>query len=230
MNTGKSSGRWPLVGLVTSVAASLCCIAPVLALVSGVSGAASSLSWLEPWRPYLIGVSVVLLGWAWYQQLRPRKMEADCGCEPEKRSFFQGRRFLLVVTVLAGGVMTFPVYAHIFYQNGSNRNNIALVQDHRVEVALHIRGMGCADCEGPINSKLAGVKGVLTYNTSFATGSSRVVFDSTQTSVARIVSAVEETGYKVKDYTVGSAGVAGGDKVKGSLTDSTDDCCKKVKL
>ena len=217
MNTAKSSGRWPLVGLVTSVAASLCCIAPVLALVSGVSGAASSLSWLEPWRPYLIGVSVVLLGWAWYQQLKPRKMEADCGCEPEKRSFWQGRRFLLVVTVLAGVLMTFPVYAYIFYRNGGNRNNAALVQDHRLEVALHIRGMGCADCEGPINSRLAGVKGVLAYNTSFLTGSSRVVFDSMQTNVARIVSAVEETGYKVKDYTMGGADAAGSDTATVSI-------------
>ncbi|HEV2482058.1 MAG TPA: mercuric transport protein MerTP [Puia sp.] len=217
MNTEKSSVRWPLVGLLTAGAASLCCIAPVLALLSGVSGAVSSLSWLEAWRPYLIGVSVVLLGWAWYQQLKPRKVSADCGCEPEKRSFWQGRRFLLMVTVLAGVLMTFPVYAHIFYRNGGNKNNVALVEDHRAEVALHIRGMGCADCEGPINSRLARVQGVLAYNTSFLTGSSKVVFDNSQTTVAKIVSAVEETGYKVTDYTMGSPGVAGSDTATVSI-------------
>ena len=217
MNTGKPSSRWPLVGLLTSVAASLCCIAPLMALVSGVSGAASSLSWLEPWRPYLIGVSVLLLSWAWYQQLRSQKASADCDCGPEKRSFWQGQRFLLVVTVLAAVLMAFPVYAHIFYRNGGNRNGVGLVQDHRAEVALHIRGMGCADCEGPINSKLAGVKGILAYNTSFHSGSSRVTFDSTQTTVARIVSAVEETGYKVTNYTMGSPGVAVSDTATVSI-------------
>ncbi|MBN8852744.1 MAG: hypothetical protein BGO55_03205 [Sphingobacteriales bacterium 50-39] len=217
MNNGKSSGRWPLLGLLTSAGASLCCIVPVLALVSGVSGAASSLSWLDAWRPYLIGLSVVFLGLAWYHQLRPGKAEADCGCETEKRSFWQGRRFLAIETVLAGLLMTFPIYAHVFYHNGGNGISAGSVQDHRVEVALRIKGMGCADCEGPINNKLAGVKGVLAYNTSFLTGSSRVTFDSTQTSVARIVSAIEETGYKVKDYMVGAQKISRVDTAKVSI-------------
>jgi mercuric ion transport protein len=39
-------------GLLTAIAASLCCITPVLALVAGTSGLASTFSWLEPFRPY----------------------------------------------------------------------------------------------------------------------------------------------------------------------------------
>ena len=38
------------VGLFAAIAASLCCITPVLVLLAGASGAASSLSWLEPAR------------------------------------------------------------------------------------------------------------------------------------------------------------------------------------
>ena len=41
-------------GLLTAIAASLCCITPVLALVAGTSGLASTFSWLEPARPYFI--------------------------------------------------------------------------------------------------------------------------------------------------------------------------------
>jgi len=166
MNNEKFSNKWSMAGLSASAAASLCCIVPVLALVSGVSGAASSLSWLETWRPYLVGLSLVLLGWAWYQQLKPQKAAADCGCEVEKRSFFQGRSFLAVVTVLAGLLMAFPAYAHIFYRNGANRDNTFTVADHRPGVSLHIRGLGCADCEGLINNKLAGKKGVLGSDTT----------------------------------------------------------------
>lgn len=211
MSNGKFFKKWPLASLVTSVAASLCCIAPVLALISGASGAASSLSWLEAWRPYLIGLSVVLLGWAWYQQLKSPKAALDCGCEDERRSFWQGRSFLAAITVVAGLLITFPVYAHIFYRNGSNRNITPVVQDHRIVVALHVQGMGCADCEGPLNSKLAGVKGVLAYKTSYLTGSSQVVFDSSQTNIVRIIAAVEETGYKVKDYMVNIHGTVEND-------------------
>ncbi len=38
-------------GLLTAIAASLCCITPVLALIAGTSGLAStSFSWLEPFQ------------------------------------------------------------------------------------------------------------------------------------------------------------------------------------
>ncbi|PZX67881.1 hypothetical protein LY54_00620, partial [Salegentibacter mishustinae] len=40
-------------GLLTAAAASLCCITPILALISGSAGIASSFSWMEPFRPYL---------------------------------------------------------------------------------------------------------------------------------------------------------------------------------
>lgn len=35
-------------GLLTAIASSLCCITPVLALISGTSGIASAFFWLEP--------------------------------------------------------------------------------------------------------------------------------------------------------------------------------------
>jgi len=35
-------------GLITAIASSLCCIAPILALISGTSGIASTFHWLEP--------------------------------------------------------------------------------------------------------------------------------------------------------------------------------------
>src|SRR5258708_1259674 len=136
MNKSNPTNKWPLASLLTSLAASLCCIAPVLALVSGVSGAASSLYWLEAGRPYLLVLSIVLLGWSWYQQLRHRKAAVDCGCGEEKRTFWQGRPFLAIVTVIAGLLMAFPAYARIFYNRGEGKSTTQLVQDHRLEVAL----------------------------------------------------------------------------------------------
>jgi len=51
-------------GLLTAIAASLCCITPVLALIAGTSGLASTFSWLEPFRPYFIGLTILVLGFA----------------------------------------------------------------------------------------------------------------------------------------------------------------------
>ena len=49
-------------GVLAAVAASLCCIAPVLALLAGTTGVAATFSWLEPFRPYLIGFTILILG------------------------------------------------------------------------------------------------------------------------------------------------------------------------
>ena len=47
-------------GLLAAIASSLCCIAPLLALLGGVAGTASTFSWIEPARPFLIGISVIV--------------------------------------------------------------------------------------------------------------------------------------------------------------------------
>lgn len=103
-------------GVLTAIAASLCCITPVLAVVAGSSGIASSFSWMEPARPYLIGFTVLVLGFAWYQKLKPRTAEEiECDCEEnEKPSFWQSRKFLGIVTVFAALMLTFPYYSSIF--------------------------------------------------------------------------------------------------------------------
>ena len=66
-------------GLLTAIAASLCCITPVLALIAGTSGLTSTFSWLEPFRPYFIGLTILVLGFAWYYKLKPKNL-IDCYC------------------------------------------------------------------------------------------------------------------------------------------------------
>ena len=112
--TTKNSKGW-IAGLLTAVAASLCCITPVLAFLGGASGLASSFSWIEPYRPYLIGLTIAVFAFAWYQKLKPQK-QIDCDCEADnKKSFWQSKSFLAIVTIIAGLLIAFPYYAKIFY-------------------------------------------------------------------------------------------------------------------
>src|SRR5690625_7732599 len=76
----KKNNRLVGAGVLSAVAASLCCITPVLALISGASGVASTFSWMEPARPYLIGITVLVLGFAWYQKLKPRTEIGRASC------------------------------------------------------------------------------------------------------------------------------------------------------
>ena len=83
-------------GLLSAVASSLCCITPLLAILSGSTGFVTTFGWMEPFRPYLIGITVLVLAFAWLQQLKPKIASGlDCDCElSEAASFFQGKIFL----------------------------------------------------------------------------------------------------------------------------------------
>ena len=74
-----STGKLMSAGVFTAIAASLCCITPVIALIAGSGSIASSFSWLAPARPYLIGLTIAVLGFAWYQKLKPQPVD-ECGC------------------------------------------------------------------------------------------------------------------------------------------------------
>ena len=116
MKTEKTSKNAAYTGLFAAVAASSCCIPPVIALIAGVGGSASALSWMEPFRPYLIGLAIVAIGYAWYNYLKPKKAE-DC-CEVDaKPKWYQTKGFLIGITLFAAISISFPYYAHIFYPN-----------------------------------------------------------------------------------------------------------------
>lgn len=64
------SNKWASTGILSAIAASLCCITPVLAVLAGSSGFASTFSWMEAFRPFLIGITVAAIGFARYQKLK----------------------------------------------------------------------------------------------------------------------------------------------------------------
>lgn len=199
MSTSKAGGKTWIAGLLTATAASLCCITPVLALISGTSGIASTFSWMEPYRPYLIGLTIAVLGFAWYQKLKPKKADIDCACEEDKPSFWQSKKFLGIITVLAFLLMAFPKYSHIFYPKTEKKEIIVVDKSSIQQVKLNIRGMTCEACTETINLALSKVSGVLEYKTEYKNGSSMVKFDKSKTGEQDIINAVNETGYKVTD-------------------------------
>lgn len=203
----KSSGTFTGAGVLTAIAASLCCITPVIALLAGSSSIAANFSWIEPARPYLIGLSVAVLAFAWYLKLKPAKAnDIDCNCETTKKaSFFQSKTFLGIVTVFAVLMMTFPLYAKVFYPKPKVQATAVTVVDNKQQVKFTIQGMTCEACEEHVNNELSKVNGVLAYKTSYATRSSLVTFDKLKVEEKTIEAAINKTGYKVKSYDFMSA-------------------------
>jgi copper chaperone CopZ len=183
-------------GLLTAIASSLCCITPVLALISGTSGIASTFSWLEPFRPYLIGFTILVLGFAWYQKLKPKK-EIDCDCETdEKLSFIQSKLFLGIVTLFAIVMTAFPYYSSVFYPK--SEKEIIIVDKANIQtVNLEIKGMTCASCEEHINHSVNQLNGILNVKSSYENKNTEIEFDNSKTTIEEIKKAVNTTGYTV---------------------------------
>lgn len=199
MKTENQKG-W-LFGTAAAVAASLCCITPVLALLGGVSGVAASFSWIEPYRPYLIGSTVLVFGFAWYQKLKPRKKEEiNCECETDKKpSFWQTKTFLGIITVFAALMISFPHYSHIFYPKSPIANVVIVEKSNVRQVEFKISGMTCQSCSEHVNHALDGVTGVLEHITSYEQGTSLVKFDASKATKEKLVEAVDATGYTVTE-------------------------------
>jgi copper chaperone CopZ len=198
----KSPATFTSAGLLSAFAASLCCITPVVALLAGSSSIAANFSWIEPARPYLIGLSIAVLAFAWYVKLKPAKTnDMDCNCETTKKaSFLQSKTFLSIVTVFAILMMTFPLYAKVFYPKPKTQATILAAVDNKQQVKFTIQGMSCTGCELEVNNELSKVNGVIAYQTSYAGKSSLVTFDKSKVDVKTIAAAINKTGYTVKSY------------------------------
>jgi len=184
--------------ILAVIAASLCCITPVIALVAGISGIAASFSWLEPARPYLLLLSGLSLGLAWWVYFRNRRKQIACDCEEdEKKSFIQSGKFLAIVSILAIVLSLFPYYSSIFYSNPEPvlTNN----PDIRFEtITFKVKGMTCTSCEEHIDHEVKSIAGVAKSNSDFENGNTRVQYNPAQTNADSIKAAINSTGYRVE--------------------------------
>lgn len=199
--TTRNTKSW-VAGIIAAIAASLCCITPVLAFLGGASGLASSFSWIEPYRPYLIGLTIAIFAFAWYQKFKPKK-PVDCDCEADnKKSFWQSQLFLTIITIVAGLLIAFPYYAKIFYPKPQEAKVIIVDKSNIATVQLNIKGMTCEGCTAHINGELSKVNGVIESNTSYKNANAIVRFDNSRTSVDSLANIINSIGYKVTSSTI----------------------------
>jgi len=195
MKTEKTSKNAAYTGLFAAVAASSCCIPPVIALIAGVGGNASALSWMEPFRPYLIGLAIVAIGYAWYSYLKPKKAD-DCCVIDAKPKWFQTKGFLVGITLFAAVSIAFPYYAHIFYPD--NKKEVVVVNQSNIQtVNFNVKGMTCASCEEHVKHAVNELEGIVNVKASFEKANTEVEFDNTKTTKEDIEKAINSTGYKV---------------------------------
>jgi len=194
----KKPNKAAFASILTAIAASLCCITPILALVAGTSGIAASFSWMEPFRPYLIGLTVLVLGFAWIQKLIPKtKEEIDCACESdEKPSFWQSKTLLLVITIFSSLMLAFPYYSQNFYSQ-PNKEIVIVSQSNIVRKTFNVEGMTCLGCEAHVESEVNKLDGIISVKASYENSNNMVFYDKTKVDEIALIKAINSTGYKV---------------------------------
>ncbi|MHB1075268.1 mercuric ion transporter MerT [Thiobacillus sp.] len=115
----EKAGRLPLIGgVIAAIAASLCCVGPLVLVMLGIGGAwVGNLAMLEPFRPYFLGAAVIALFFAWKKIYR---VSDETACTPGSLCAMpQTNRIYKVlfwiVAVLIVLAMIFPTLAPLFY-------------------------------------------------------------------------------------------------------------------
>lgn len=119
MSQGKQANGWPLIGgVVAAIAASLCCVGPLVLVMLGIGGAwIANLGALEPYRPLFLGIGVVFMVLAYWKIYRaPAAQDCTPGslCAlPQTNRIY--KMLFWGVAVLMLLAIAFPYIAPLFY-------------------------------------------------------------------------------------------------------------------
>jgi mercuric ion transport protein len=94
-----------------AVAASACCIGPVVFSLIGAGALGASAVKLEPYRPWFLGLTLALVSVAFYSAYRPAANDtcaADGTCTPASRR--TARIMVWLAAALAVLLIAFPYY------------------------------------------------------------------------------------------------------------------------
>ncbi len=186
---------WILAGgFLSALAASLCCIGPLLALAAG-AGSFAAAGWFERWRPTFLAVTAALLAVAWVLTLRARRMAGkDSTCAAPR-----GGRWTLGVlifsTVLVGAVAMFPQIAQTAASQPMAR---AKAPAQGSVLRVRIPSMDCAACALGIEGTLKRVPGVRSAVVRYADKEAEVVFDPATISASALIAKIDATGFKAE--------------------------------
>lgn len=115
----EKNGRGALIGgVAAAIAASLCCVGPLVLVMLGVGGAwVGNLAVLEPFRPYFLGAALIALFFAWKKIYRAPAAAACtpgslCALPQTNRVY---KALFWIVAALIAVAFVFPYLAPLFY-------------------------------------------------------------------------------------------------------------------
>jgi copper chaperone CopZ len=185
----KGNFSWTLTsGVFAAVAASLCCIGPLLSLSLGLGGFAAAARFAR-WRPLLLGVTLGLLGLAWY--FTYRRSPANCADQSCVRPPGRAARLgLWLGTLVALGAAVYP-----WLPAAHHPTDAAAVAVDEARFSVLIPSMDCPPCARGIAATLRRAPGVKQAAVDYDTRRAVLVYNPAVTDRDRLLALIDATGF-----------------------------------
>ena len=195
--------------VLSAVAASLCCILPLAAVILGVSGFAASAVFVK-WRPLLLAVTAALLAAAWYFTYRKPKAaccgEGACAATPAAK---WNKLILWMATLVVVAVAAFPLYGGIFDRLLSRAATPGPTASASAPAAISpaanlatlkaaMPSLECDLCANGVQATVQKLPGVHDAQVSYSNKQAVVHYDPEKISPDKIIAAIDHTGYKAE--------------------------------
>ena len=191
-----------LATIGAAVAASACCILP---LVLGVAGA-GSLGFgtlLTPYRPYLFALTLLMLGRAFFFAYRPAKgsCASDSSCSTSKLSGANRASKIILWTVafLTAGVLAYPNIADLHARAVMAARPQAVVSSRGKTAVFALRNLTCLDCTLQIVDALKKTPGVTDATVDFRARRATVQYNPSRVTVPALRGAITRLGFPATD-------------------------------
>lgn len=194
-------GRGLLLGasVAAAIGASLCCILPILAAVTGAGAIAAGVTF-EKWRPYLLGLTAFLLVGgvllAWRDHKRACAVGSLCATKP------MGRWSYIALGILAAGVVAlaaFPYYSGAVAQMvvGNSGQTHSVDSANVSTVTFRVPDMDCAACAVALSAALDKLPGVADAKLDVSSRQAVVTYDPSLQNIAALEKVVSDAGFHI---------------------------------
>jgi mercuric ion transport protein len=194
-STGRERTKGLSIGaaLLAALAASSCCLGPVLLAALGLGGA-GLFAGIAAYRPLMLAVTAVFLSVGFYLSYRrPKVVQADaCGCDaPKARNL--PRRFLWGATVITVLVAAAPP---LLAKLSTQRSHSPSPTSAAATAVIKVEGIDCEACAAPIRKALVAAGGFDDLTLDVPSKMLSVSYEPAPGRPAVYVKAIDDLGYE----------------------------------
>ncbi len=184
--------------IIAALAASLCCVGPLLLLGLGIGGAwVGTLTALEPFRPYLMALTLAVLAYAFYEIYKPKPAECEPGsyCANPKSDRIN-KITLWVSTVFVIGLLATPYVAGEMVAAGNaEAERLAEQLAHLKQITLDVPGMNCPSCPFTVQKSLKKLDGVVSARVTLEDKKAVIIYNAALVAPEEMMAATANAGY-----------------------------------